>query len=85
MFGGAFDDPKSLAWRSNQRVVIGWPLDTLIRCRGGVTSEHQHQIIKLKEFNDIEKIQSLLTELHFHTSTLNNTTTWKAEHRQSHV
>jgi len=32
--GGAFDDPKSLAWRSNQRVVIGWRLDTLTRCRG---------------------------------------------------
>jgi hypothetical protein len=45
--GGAFDDPKSLAWRSNQRVVIGWRLDTLTRCRGGVTCEHQHQIINL--------------------------------------
>jgi hypothetical protein len=53
--GGAFDDPKSLAWRSNQRLMIGWPFDTLTRCCGGVTCEHQHQIINLKELMNIEQ------------------------------
>jgi hypothetical protein len=44
-----------LAWRSNQRLVIGWPFDTLTRCCGGVTCEHQHQIINLKELMNIEQ------------------------------
>ena len=39
--GGAFDDPKSLAWRSNKRIVIGCPFDTLPPSRGGVTCAHQ--------------------------------------------